>query len=123
MRTPAQDVANRRPVWAAWSELYLDTELSADDSERIAAALAASPYTAETLEHILLAEVHPICVISRLQVAGIWSGFDTGWLQQRIQRRQHTRFRWPARLMPLRRTLRVEAAPILARVTELRRAV
>ena len=121
MHRPAQDVANRRPVWAAFSQLYVDTELSAEDSERIADTLSRSPYAVETLQHILFTEVHPICVTNRLQVAGVWSGFDPHWLQQRILQRQYARFRWPARLMPLRRTIRAELAPILARVSELRR--
>ena len=122
MRRPALEVANRQLVWAAFSELYLDTELSAGDSERIAETLSQSPYAVETLEHILFAEVHPICVTNLLQVAGIWSGFDSDWLQQRILRRWCARFRWPARLMPLRGTIRAAAGPILTRVMELRRA-
>jgi hypothetical protein len=122
MWRPAQDIANRQPVWAAFSELYLDTELSAGDSERIAETLSRSPYAMETLEHILFAEVHPICVTNLLQVAGIWNGFDSNLLQQRILRRQRTRLRWPARLVPLRRTIRAVAGPILTRVSKLRRA-
>ena len=122
MWRPAQDIANRQPVWAAFSELYLDTELSAGDSERIAETLSRSPYAMETLEHILFAEVHPICVTNLLQVAGIWNGFDSNLLRQRILRRQRARLRWPARLVPLRRTIRAAAGPILTRVSELRRA-
>ena len=121
MPNPALDIANRHPVWAAFSELYLDSELSAEDCECLAAALAASPYTVAMLEHILLAEVHPACVINLFQVAGVWSGFDLDWLRRRILRRQCARFRWPVCLMPLRQAMRAAAGPILARAEVLRR--
>jgi hypothetical protein len=122
MQTPAQDIAIRQPVWTAFSELYLDTELSTEDCESAAETLSASPYSVETLEHILLAEVHPACVINLFHVAGVWSGFNPDWLHRRIVRRQCTRFRWPTRLMPLREAMRIAAKPILARVAELRGA-
>jgi hypothetical protein len=31
VQPPEQDIVNRRPVWEALSNLYLDTELSVDD--------------------------------------------------------------------------------------------
>src|SRR4051812_4800731 len=113
---PEHDLANREPVWLALSELYLDTELTAADNEAVAATLAASPYTLAELRCILLAEVHPACVANLLQVADVWSGFDRDWLQQSILRRR----RWPSRLLPFRRSILAEAAPLFARASALR---
>jgi hypothetical protein len=71
VQPPEQDIVNRRPVWEALSNLYLDTELSVDDLALMGMQLAASPYTADELECILLTEVHPVCVGNLRQVVGI----------------------------------------------------
>ena len=113
-------MANRLLVWAALSELYLDTELLPDKIDRIVEILAASPYSGRELEDILLTEVHPACAVNLLQVAGIWSGFDGDWLRDRIVWRQRAWFRWPARLVPLRKAQRNRAMPMFARVEALR---
>ena len=122
MQPPERDIASRRPVWDALSRLYLDTEMSADDLALLATQLAASPYTADELECVLLIEVHPICIGNLRRVAGIWSGFDSDWLQDRILRRRRLWFRWPARCFPLRGQVLSRMAPLFARVAELRRA-
>lgn len=120
MQASDHDVAHRLPVWLALSELYLDTELSSAALAHIAAVLAASPYTIGELRYILLHEVHPACVANLLTVAGVWSGFDADWLRQRIQDRSRARLRWPARLLPFRRTALASAAPLFACVPRLR---
>ena len=118
---PAEhDLANRLPVWVALSDLYLDTELSAHDFERLAETLAASPYTTGELEQILLAEVHPACFANLLSVAGVWSGFDPCWLRQRILGRQRAWLRWPVRLLPFRSAMGSEAADLFILVADLR---
>jgi hypothetical protein len=122
MRPPDEDLPNRRPVWIAWSDLYLDNELSPGDLEYLAERLAASPYSADELRYILLVEVHPACAGNLRQVAGIWSGFDADWLQQAILSRQRRRLRWPARLIPPRRSILAMATPLFLRVGALRRA-
>jgi hypothetical protein len=122
MRPPDQDLPNRRPVWNAWSDLYLDNEPSPGDLEYVAERLAASPYSAEELRYILLVEVHPVCAGNLRQVAGIWSGFDADWLEQAILSRQRRRLRWPARLIPPRRSILAMATPLFLRVGALRRA-
>jgi hypothetical protein len=122
MRPPRQDIANRCPVWVALSDLYLDTELYPDDLELLAETLAASPYTTDELKHILLAEVHPACMTNLRQVAGVWSGFDPVWLRASILGRTRAAFRWPARLFRFRNATLARAAPLFARVAELRRS-
>ncbi len=119
--SPAEhDLANRLPVWVALSELYLDTELSANDFEHLAETLAASPYSAQELRYILLAEVHPVCVRNRLQIAGVWSGFDPGWLREHILRRRRVWLRWPARFLPFRNATLSRMVPLLIRVASVR---
>ena len=118
MAPAEQDLVNRRPVWAALSQLYLDSEASAADFRALAATLAGSPYTVDELRRILLSEVHPLCVVNLLQVAGVWGGFELEWLEKQILGRRC----WPVRLLPLRKSTLARAAPLFARVAELRRA-
>ncbi len=86
MKLAAEDWIHRRPVWIAFSNLFLDTEVSLDRQWRID-VLAASPYSIEDLEYILIDEVYPICKYNLLSVAGEWAGFDLAWLEDQIQRR------------------------------------
>src|SRR5258706_16230438 len=80
------DVNSRRPVWSALSELFLDTNLDSAGLNRIANTLASSPYSLEELDQILLWEVYPACRSNLLSIAGEWAGFDSEWLESRIQR-------------------------------------
>jgi hypothetical protein len=121
VQPPELDIINRRPVWAALSCLYLDTELSADDLAHLAEQLADSPYSVDELKFILFAEIHPVCLGNLRQVAGIWSGFDSDWLEARILQRQRAWLRRPAWLFPLRRHMIATTAPVFARIDELRR--
>lgn len=87
------DLADRRPVWEALSELFLDTDPALSRSWRVA-QLARSPYSLAQLEHILVDEVHPVCKYNLLSVAGVWSGFDAAWLEATILRRLRSRWRF-----------------------------
>jgi hypothetical protein len=91
MKPAIEDVANRRPVWDALSDLFLDDELQPSDFEHIAQTLAASPYLLEEIENTLYGEVYPICIWNMLSVAGEWGMFDGDRLQAAILRRQQ---RW-----------------------------
>jgi hypothetical protein len=100
MTKAADDVDNRRPVWEALSDLFLDTDVSLARNWRIK-KLAESPYSLAELEVILVDEVYPACIGNLLCVAGGWSGFDQCWLEQRILRHSHAR--WTIRLFNLGR--------------------
>lgn len=78
------ELAARRKVWLAFSDLYLDNEMHYPG---IAAALARSPYSLERLRDILQNEVHPVVCFNLLSAAGEWAGFDAGALSARIERR------------------------------------
>jgi hypothetical protein len=68
----AGELARRRIVWSALSELFLDTE-TRWYVPRIAHALAGAGYTAGELERIWQFEVVPECRWNLLQVAGEWA--------------------------------------------------
>ena len=80
--TEAQ-ICERLPVWKALSEFFLDTELQPEDLERISKSLAASVYSADKLEDILVFEVCRGCRINLF--AWEWISFDEGWLIERIK--------------------------------------
>jgi len=92
-----QQIQKRRPVWTALSELWLDTELSTEDLERIARVMADSGLSIEELRQVYLVEVAPVVSPNLLTVAGEWAGFDEDWLCSQIisnlrDRPRRTRF-------------------------------
>jgi hypothetical protein len=83
----------RRPVWAALSEMFLDTEV-APRREDIAKTLAESPYSIAELQSILVDEVYPVCRGNIfVWPGGEWAAFDPVWLETRILRRLRSPFR------------------------------
>lgn len=80
------EIATRRPVWIALSELFLDTGVEAALPD-IARILAASPYPLEELRRILDDEVAPVLQGNLLTTAGEWVGFDENWLVQQVSTR------------------------------------
>jgi ornithine carbamoyltransferase len=92
-----EQIQKRRPLWVALSELWLDTELSAEDLERIARVMADSDLSIEELRRVYCVEVAPVVSPNLLIVAGEWVGFDEEWLSSRIasnlrDRARRTRF-------------------------------
>jgi len=65
-------VDERLPVWTVLSDLFLDTELLDVDIQRIAAALAKSPYGVAEIADILRDEVLPAFAPNLLSLAGEW---------------------------------------------------
>lgn len=119
----SSDLATRRPVWVALSELFLDTSLGSGDLDRIADALARSPYSIEELDTILLREVYPACRGNLCSLAGEWAGFDPVWLESRILKGPSTIARaWAATLGRLSRMSSVSWRSIKRRVRSARTA-
>ncbi|MDJ0943808.1 MAG: hypothetical protein QNJ30_10095 [Kiloniellales bacterium] len=85
------EIQDRRPVWVALSELWLDTELQDRDFDHIARVLRASGYDRDALDRILAEEVAPVVYLNLYSVAGVWTGFDPDWLCAEISRRLRTR--------------------------------
>ena len=74
------EIERRKPVWAALSDLWLDTELTDDDLQRIAGVMKRSEYSINELREIYLFEVAPVVFLNLLSVAGEWAGFNEEWL-------------------------------------------
>lgn len=92
----------RRRVWEAMSELYLDTDVDVEVLARVAEELARSPYSLPELQRILRHEVHPVLVQNLGTVAPVWDRFDPQWLEESISahlRRPLLVRWWRARVM------------------------
>jgi hypothetical protein len=77
----------RRPVWIALSQLYLDTELDEAQLLDILKVISESPYTIEEAKKIDFFEIYPVLKFNILSPAGEWRGFDEEWLTEKIERR------------------------------------
>ena len=78
---PPLDVDERRPVWVALSEFWLDTEMSAVTAHWVVRTVLESPYSADQAEAIHWAEVAPALRRNAfLNLLGEWAAFDEGWL-------------------------------------------
>jgi len=81
-----KDLAGRKKVWIALSDLFLDTDTTIFH-ENIITELSASTYSIKELKKIMLFEVYPVCRWNLLSIAGEWAGFDDDWLIKKIQNR------------------------------------
>lgn len=106
MRHPSVDLENRRPVWDAMSEFYLDTELDADDLERIANVLRSSVYGEAELDLIMFDEVFPVLIPNLHSVAGEWAGYDLDSLEAAILERRNRRLKLPSAMIAGRSLVR-----------------
>ena len=98
MPPPAQDLPRRRPVWAAMSDVFLDSEIVDAWRAAIVDALVASGYSIDELRAIFWSEVCPVLHTNLQSVAGVWDGFDAASLERRILARPAGRVRrwWAA---------------------------
>lgn len=78
------NIAERKPIWIALSEFYLDTELQVSNFRQIAKKIIESPYSIEEVKIINKYEVFPVLQPNLLSVAGEWTGFEEEWLVTRI---------------------------------------
>ncbi|MGL4766898.1 MAG: DUF7079 family protein [Formosimonas sp.] len=83
------EILRRQPVWAALSELWLD---SPPDLEWIARCLRESGYSLSELDAIYANEVAPVVYRNLHAIIGVWGGFDPKWLYENAQyRAEHCR--------------------------------
>jgi hypothetical protein len=95
MKVAFDNLESRRIVWAAFSDLFLDTELDESLYENIARICIESPFSPEECEKIFWNEVYPVCIGNMLVPAGVWEAFDKEWLEAAIKRHVSTwRFRF-----------------------------
>lgn len=81
------NIVERKPIWIALSEFYLDTELGDADFRQIAFTILESPYSFEEVRTINKYEVFPVLKSNLLGPTGVWAGFDEEWLIDRISTR------------------------------------
>ena len=90
-----QELAIRRLVWVAMSELFLDTDVRLWYAAT-ARVLADSPFSIDELAVIFKNEVAPVVGWNLLSVVGVWDGFDEDWLVSRIAPRAGVQFKLPS---------------------------
>ncbi|UUC44753.1 DUF7079 family protein [Flavobacterium cerinum] len=78
------NISERKPIWIALSEFYLDTELEQKDFKRIALKMIESPFSLEEIKNINKYEVFPVLQANLSNIAGEWAGFDEKWLEESI---------------------------------------
>ncbi len=97
MKSPTANLDNRKAIWIALSEFYLDIELSDEDFDRTSEIFNASGFSIKELKEIELFEVFPFLQINLYDVAGVWEGFDEDWLivecTKRYNQRNNTFYR------------------------------
>jgi hypothetical protein len=81
------DIEERKKVWIALSDLFLDTDTSIFH-ENIVKALLASLFSVEELNEIMLQEVCPILRWNLYSVAGEWQGFNEEYVIELITKPQ-----------------------------------
>lgn len=74
----------RKLIWIALSDFYLDTELQESDFLQLAQKIIESPYSLEEVKEINKYEVFPVLRPNLLSVAGEWTGFNEEWLVNAI---------------------------------------
>ena len=92
----ATEITERKPIWLALSDLFLDT--APLDYGYIARVCAESRFTIDELEMILKCEVAPVLLPNLSNVAGQWIGFNENWLVGKISNRK------PKKTIPLQKT-------------------
>jgi hypothetical protein len=85
------NLSDRKPIWLALSNLYLDTELQDYNFKSIATKVKESPYSFEEVKQIDKQEVFPVLYSNLLSVAGVWNGFDEDWLISEITKKLQKR--------------------------------
>ena len=78
-----EQIKLRKPVWVAFSDLFLDTDVTLIYSD-IAQVCADSEYSAAELKEILFEEVAPVVSGNLMSIAGEWAGFNEDWLVKQI---------------------------------------
>lgn len=82
------EIAKRRPVWRALSDLFLDTSWTKEELKALAATIKQSGYSVDEVEQILLHEVAPVFGSNLLSVAGEWVPFDEAEVAEVILARE-----------------------------------
>jgi hypothetical protein len=105
-----KEVERRKPVWQALSNMYLDTDNTEEEFQRIAKVIMSAGYSIDEADIINRQEVFPLVGTNLLSVAGdwAWDSYDqeliahavvslrrkSTWFGRLIARVFHWCFRW-----------------------------
>ncbi len=78
------NIEERKPIWIALSDFYLDTELQESDFRNIAFKIIESPYSIKEIKEINKYEIFPVLQPNLTSVTGEWAGFPENWLVENI---------------------------------------
>ncbi len=78
------ELADRRPVWQAMSELWLHEKLTDYDLNYISIRLADSPFSKIQLRDIFDNEVRPVIVSGQYVMNSEWYVIEANWLEDSI---------------------------------------
>lgn len=87
-------LGDRPLIWKALSEMYLDTELTQSDYDHIATKLSQTGCGLVEAQSIDYYEVAPAVGFNLMSMAGVWSAFDTNWLNNRCQKNLQSKGNW-----------------------------
>lgn len=79
-----EEIEQRKPLWEALSDLWLDTEMQSYEHERRAELMTSSGFSFGEIERIFSEEVAPVVYKNLYTAVGVWDGFDTDWLYENI---------------------------------------
>ena len=84
-------MTERREVWIALSDLWLDTEQTEWMLRGTARQLAETGLSWKEIEEIAVVDVAPVLHWNAWTVAGVWDAFDPDWLEAEIEKRRRRR--------------------------------
>lgn len=80
----AEQIEKRKPLWQAFSDLWLDNELQEFEIDHIVNLMKQSDYDFNELESIFYNEVAPAVYKNTFSMTGEWAGFEAEQLFQSI---------------------------------------
>ena len=84
MNFDIETLNNRKPLWLALSDLFLDTELQDYNFEFIAQAMKQFDNSLDEIHEMLMQEAFPVCIANLHSAVGEWAGFNEEWLIEAI---------------------------------------
>lgn len=91
----AEEIEKRKPLWQAFSDLWLDNELQDFEIDHIVDLMKKSGYDLVELEKIFYSEVAPAVYQNTFSMTGEWTGFEAEQLFRSITdniKKQETNF-------------------------------
>lgn len=79
-----EDIITHKPLWLAFSDLFLDSEVTDCTRKNIARLVQQSALTRNQVHQVLWLEVFPALCDNLRITSGEWAGFDETWLVNRI---------------------------------------